>query len=119
LALDPATKQGIEEKYWQRNVANDSEFARLAPSDLERYREILWLGDDSDDKAQKKLGELPSVTSDSRGEFAARLPKGRHLLVAWSTDSPTGKYHLWAVPFIADGDTRFVTGDLVCEAKLF
>jgi hypothetical protein len=119
VAWGPARKRELEQKYWQKQVADDPEFAKLAPSDLESYRKIFLLGDDSDDRAEAKLETLPSVTSDSRGEFATRLPKGRHLLVAWGMDSPSGMHYLWAVPFSVEGNTRFVTGDLICEAKPF
>jgi hypothetical protein len=119
LAWNPAKKREFEQQYWQTQVADDPEFAKLAPSDLERYRKLLLVGDNSDKKAQAKLAALPSVTSDSRGEFASRLPKGRHLLVAWGMDSASGMDYLWAIPFTVDGDTRFVTGDVICEARPF
>lgn len=119
LALGPADRRGFEEFYWKTKVADDPEFAKLAPRDLERYRILLDNDSVSDESAEAKLETLPSVTSDSRGEFASRLPKGRHLLVAWGRDSPSGLHYLWAVPFTVDGDTSFVTGDVICEAKPF
>jgi hypothetical protein len=116
LAFDSQMKEDLQAEFWEQNVATDPEFAKLTPSQLERYKSIILLGDESNEKLREKLETLPYVLSDSRGEFASRLPKGRHLLVARGVDSAFGVNYLWAVPFTVDRDTRFVTDDVICEA---
>jgi hypothetical protein len=116
LKLNAETQQGVTQSYWKTKVAGDPEFANLSPDELGRYRSIMLLGDDWDGKLRETIQTLPYVISDSRGEFTARLPTGKYLLIALGTDSASGQPYLWAVPFTVEGDSRIVTDDVVCGA---
>ncbi len=113
---NPNEQQEITEDYWSTKVTADPEFANLSPAELGRYKSIILLGDDWDGKLRETEQALPYVVSDSQGEFGARLPAGKHLLIALGTDSASGQPYLWAVPFTVEGDSRIVTDDVVCGA---
>ena len=123
LALDAKTKQQMQEAFWQQHVADDPEFAKLTPSELGRYRSVMLLGGDifgrSDQALREKMETLPYVVSDSRGEFASRLPEGRQLLVAWGSDPSNMTQYLWAVPFTVKGDSRVVADEVICQPRPF